>query len=33
MLLVRLVQKTEKASRGGAFSPRDPAVNILFVPR
>jgi hypothetical protein len=33
MLLVRLVQKTEKASRGEAFSLRDPSVNILFVPR
>ena len=33
MLLVRLVQKTEKASRDGAFSSRDPAVDILFMPR
>ena len=32
-VLVRLQQKTEKASRGGAFSPRDPADDIFFMPR
>ena len=33
VVLVQLVQKTEKASRDGAFSSRGPAVNIFFVPR
>ena len=33
MVLVQLVYKTEKASRGGAFSPRDPADDIFFMPR
>ena len=33
VVLVRLVQKTEKASRDGAFSSRDPTVDIFFVPR
>ena len=33
MVLVQLVYKTEKASRGGAFSPRDPADDIFFEPR
>ena len=33
MLLVWLVQKTEKASRAGAFSSRDPAVTIFLKPR
>ena len=32
-VLVRLEQKTEKASRGGAFSPRDSADDIFFKPR
>ena len=33
MLLVRLVQKAEKASRVGTFSTQDPADDIFFVPR
>ena len=33
MLLVRLVQKTEKASRDVTFTSQDPTVDIHFKPR
>ena len=33
VVLVQLAQKTEKASRDGAFSSRDPADDIFFMPR
>ena len=33
VVLVHLVQKTEKASRDGAFSSRDPTVTIFLKPR
>ena len=33
VVLVQLAQKTEKASRDGAFSSRDPTVTIFLKPR